>query len=89
MVTRRRRVEASLAKHAFFPGTSLEMQTQGWASPRDNGQLVHTVGRQMLLTLRTEKKLLPATVVNQVTKRAPPRSRSSRATSPAASRSRN
>ncbi|ODV41459.1 recombination-associated protein RdgC [Cupriavidus sp. UYMMa02A] len=65
-------VEASLAKHAFFPGTSLEMQTQGWASPRDNGQLVHTVGRQMLLTLRTEKKLLPATVVNQVTKRAAP-----------------
>lgn len=61
-------VEASLAKHAFFPGTSLEMQTQGWASPRDNGQLVHAVGRQMLLTLRTEKKLLPATVVNQVTK---------------------
>jgi len=61
-------VEASLAKHAFFPATSLEMQTQGWASPRDNGQLVHSVGRQMLLTLRTEKKLLPATVVNQVTK---------------------
>lgn len=61
-------VEASLAKHAFFPGTSLEMQTQGWASPRDNGQLVHTVGGQMLLTLRTEKKLLPTTVVNQVAK---------------------
>ncbi|MGO4306357.1 recombination-associated protein RdgC [Cupriavidus sp. RAF12] len=61
-------VEASLAKHAFFPGTSLEMQTQGWASPRDNGQLVHCVNRQMLLVLRTEKKLLPATVVNQVTK---------------------
>lgn len=61
-------VEASLAKHAFYPGTSLEMQTQGWASPRDNGQLVHCVNRQMLLVLRTEKKLLPATVVNQVTK---------------------
>lgn len=61
-------VEASLAKHAFYSGTSLEMQTQGWASPRDNGQLVHCVNRQMLLVLRTEKKLLPATVVNQVTK---------------------
>jgi recombination associated protein RdgC len=61
-------VEASLAKHAFFPGTSLEPQTQGWASPRDNGQLVHCVNKQMLLVLRTEKKLLPATVVNQVTK---------------------
>ncbi|RZT41089.1 recombination-associated protein RdgC [Cupriavidus agavae] len=61
-------VEAALGKHAFYPGTSLEMQTQGWASPRDNGQLVHCVNRQMLLVLRTEKKLLPATVVNQVTK---------------------
>ncbi|WP_019449591.1 recombination-associated protein RdgC [Cupriavidus sp. BIS7] len=61
-------VEACLAKHAFYPGTSLEMQTQGWASPRDNDQLVHCVNRQMLLVLRTEKKLLPATVVNQVTK---------------------
>lgn len=44
------------------------MQTQGWASPRDNGALVHRVGKQMLLTMRAEKKLLPATVVNQVTK---------------------
>ncbi|QET00597.1 MULTISPECIES: recombination-associated protein RdgC [Cupriavidus] len=61
-------VEACLAKHAFFPGTSLEPQTQGWAAPRDNGPLVHCVNQQMLLLLRTEKKLLPATVVNQVTK---------------------
>ncbi|CAG2141535.1 recombination-associated protein RdgC [Cupriavidus plantarum] len=61
-------VEACLAKHAFFPGTSLEPQTQGWAAPRDNGPLVHCVNKQMLLLLRTEKKLLPATVVNQVTK---------------------
>jgi len=61
-------VETCLARHAFFPGTSLEPQTQGWAAPRDNGPLVHCVGKQMLLVLRTEKKLLPATVVNQVTK---------------------
>ncbi|MGT2512797.1 recombination-associated protein RdgC [Cupriavidus basilensis] len=61
-------IAAALAKHAFHPGTSLEMQTQGWASPRDNGALVHQVGKQMLLTMRTEKKLLPSTVVNQVTK---------------------
>jgi recombination associated protein RdgC len=30
--------------------------------------LVHTVNRQMLFQLGTEKKLLPATVINQVTK---------------------
>jgi recombination associated protein RdgC len=44
------------------------MQSQGWISPRDNGQLVHTVNKQMLLTLGVEKKLLPTTVINQVTK---------------------
>jgi recombination associated protein RdgC len=61
-------LEASLAPQAYVPGSSLEMQTQGWASPRDNGMLVHTVNRQMLLQLATEKKLLPSTVINQVTK---------------------
>ncbi|KIF80583.1 recombination-associated protein RdgC [Noviherbaspirillum autotrophicum] len=61
-------LEASLAPQAYVPGSSLEMQTQGWTSPRDNGMLVHTVNRQLLLQLCTEKKLLPSTVVNQVTK---------------------
>ncbi|HJV53705.1 MAG TPA: recombination-associated protein RdgC [Noviherbaspirillum sp.] len=61
-------LEASLAPQAYVPGSSLEMQTQGWTSPRDNGMLVHTVNRQLLLQLCTEKKLLPTTVVNQVTK---------------------
>lgn len=61
-------LETSLAPHAFAPCSSLDMQTQGWVSPRDNGMLVHSVNRQLLLQLGTEKKLLPATVVNQVTK---------------------
>ncbi|WP_334188426.1 recombination-associated protein RdgC [Noviherbaspirillum sp.] len=61
-------LEASLAAQTFSAGTSVEMQTQGWASPRENGMLVHTVNRQLLLELATEKKLLPATVVNQVSK---------------------
>jgi recombination associated protein RdgC len=61
-------LETALAPLAFAAGGSLEMQTQGWASPRDNDKLVHTVNRQMLLQLATEKKLLPTTVVNQVTK---------------------
>jgi recombination associated protein RdgC len=44
------------------------MQTQGWISPRENGMLVHTVNKQLLLALGTEKKLLPASVINQVAK---------------------
>ena len=62
------RLEAALAPHTFQPCTSLDMQSQGWVSPRDNGMLVHAVNQQFLLALGTEKKLLPASVVNQVAK---------------------
>jgi recombination associated protein RdgC len=61
-------LESLLASQAFAPGTSLDMQTQGWISPRDNGMLVYSTNRQMLLALQTEKKLLPSSVINQVTK---------------------
>jgi recombination associated protein RdgC len=61
-------MEKWLAPHAFQPGTSIEMQRVGWASPRDDGALVYSINRQMLLVFRSEKKLLPASVVNQVTK---------------------
>lgn len=58
-------LDEKLAAQAFQPGSSIEMQRMGWMSPRDNGTLVHTVAGQMLITLRTEKKLLPSTVINQ------------------------
>jgi recombination associated protein RdgC len=61
-------LEARLAPQAFVPCTSLDLQSQGWVSPRDNGMLVHTVNRQMLILLGTEKKLLPSSVINQVAK---------------------
>jgi recombination associated protein RdgC len=61
-------MEKWLAPHAFAPGNSVEMQSHGWASPRDNESLVYSLNGQMLLTFRTEKKLLPASVVTQVTK---------------------
>lgn len=58
----------ALAKLAFSPSTSMDLQNQGWASPRDNDLLVHTVNQQILIVLGTEKKLLPASVINQVCK---------------------
>ncbi|SAL54947.1 recombination-associated protein RdgC [Caballeronia telluris] len=61
-------LETWLAAHAFAPGNTVEMQAHGWASPRDDGALVYSTHRQMLLVYRAEKKLLPASVVNQVTK---------------------
>jgi len=59
------RLEECLASHVFEPGTSMDMQSSGWASPRGNTALVHEVNRQMLLMFSTEKKLLPASIVNQ------------------------
>ena len=61
-------LEESLARHAYQSGNNLEMQSLGWIPPRENGGLAHVVNGQILLTLRAEKKLLPSTVVNQVTK---------------------
>ena len=57
-----------MAPQSFVPESSNELLRQGWYSPRGNGQLVHTVNKQMLILLGTEKKLLPNSVINQVAK---------------------
>ncbi|MBY0557587.1 MAG: recombination-associated protein RdgC [Burkholderiaceae bacterium] len=56
----------ALRPHAFTPPTSSELLRQGWSAPRPDGDLVHAVNRQYLVQLHTEKKLLPAAVINQV-----------------------
>lgn len=57
-----------LSRQAFQPASSLDMTTAGWAPPVEGGTLVHNVNRQMLISLHTEKKLLPASVINHFTK---------------------
>lgn len=61
-------LEAKLEKQLFQPGNRSDMQNMGWVSPSNNGALVHALNGQYLLALRVEKKLLPATVINQFTK---------------------
>ena len=61
-------LEEALARHPFRSCTSYELQTQGWASPRENGALVHAVNGHWLLALGTEKKLLPASVIKELVK---------------------
>ena len=61
-------LEQSLEAHQFQPCSSIESSSHGWMPPRPNSGLVHTVGKQLLISLGTEKKLLPASVINQVTK---------------------
>lgn len=51
----------------FTPPSSNEVARSGWAPPRGaDGALVHSVNKQMLLVLATEKKVIPAAAVNLV-----------------------
>jgi len=59
----------ALLPQAFSEGSSVEETRIGWVPPREgDATLVYAVGRQMLVTLRQEKKLLPARVVSQFVK---------------------
>ncbi|GAA4335031.1 recombination-associated protein RdgC [Pigmentiphaga soli] len=60
------RLDELLRPQAYAEGGSSDMQVQGWAPPREGGALAHGMGPHLLINLRTEKKLLPASVVNQV-----------------------
>lgn len=57
-----------LEKAAHKPIGAGEMQSIGWAQPRDGEGFVHALDGQLLISLRAEQKLLPASVVNQVAK---------------------
>jgi recombination associated protein RdgC len=61
-------LNSQLATQAFQPCSNSEMQSQGWVAPREHGELAHSVNRQLLLQLTTERKLLPNSVINQVAK---------------------
>jgi len=58
---------SALAPQTFEPPASNELLRQGWVAPRGASEpLVHNVAGQFLLHLVTEKKVLPAKVINQV-----------------------
>lgn len=57
-----------LQSQAFAAGSSLERQAQGWVPPVEGGPLAYGVAGQILIALRTEKKLLPAAAINQAAK---------------------
>lgn len=58
-------LEDALRPLTFAHGGSQDRQTCGWVNPRDDSSLVYARDGQLLLRLRTEKKLLPASVVTQ------------------------
>ncbi|WMJ07876.1 recombination-associated protein RdgC [Nitrosomonas sp. sh817] len=59
-------LEEALSKHALQPCTQMEQQSRGWLPPRDEqDNFVHAFGQQWLIAFAVDKKLLPASVVNQ------------------------
>lgn len=61
-------LEERLAARPLQPCSGLTVETRGWVSPRDNGQLVYGQERQMLFAVGIETKLLPASVVKDAVK---------------------
>lgn len=59
-------LDEQLGRVAFQPCGSQDMTSTGWTSPLHEG-LVHSVGGQFLLALGVEQRLLPASVIKQVT----------------------
>jgi recombination associated protein RdgC len=58
----------ALQTRAYAPLQGLETVTKGWVPPVPGFDLVYSAGRQMLICLCTEKKLLPASVINAALK---------------------
>ncbi|MDI3258448.1 MAG: recombination-associated protein RdgC [Sinobacteraceae bacterium] len=56
-------IESRLLKHPLQPCVGMNPKSRGWVSPTGEGSLVYSQGRQMLLALGVEQKLLPASVV--------------------------
>lgn len=61
-------LETSLAQNALQPCGSFEMERRGWVSPRTEGGFLHAIGKQWLIALGVNQKLLPTAVVNQTVK---------------------
>lgn len=59
-----------LRSQQFTPCTSSQLNSSGWVAPYEDEPeaLVHSVNGQLLLSMRTEKKLLPGSVINAVAK---------------------
>lgn len=61
-------LEDQLARGPFVKCPSNQPQSRGWVSPRKDGALVFSIGRQWLIALAIEQKLLSSSVINEEVK---------------------
>lgn len=59
------KLEEQLSRGPFVKCPSNQPMSRGWASPRNDEVLVYGQGRQLLITLKVEQRLLPNDVVRQ------------------------
>ncbi|MDR3418027.1 MAG: recombination-associated protein RdgC [Nevskia sp.] len=62
------KLEETLSAHPLLPCNAASMQSQGWVPPLPSSGLVYSQGKQMLIALGTQQRLLPASVIRQVVK---------------------
>jgi recombination associated protein RdgC len=60
-------LEEKLTTRTLQPCSAFEMVSRGWVAPSGTGRLVHTVNQQHLIALGVNQKLLPASIIRQVT----------------------
>jgi recombination associated protein RdgC len=60
-------LEQLLNARTLQPCSPFEMLSRGWVAPSSTGRLVHTVNLQHLIALGVNQKLLPASIIRQVT----------------------
>ena len=60
-------LEQKLAGQPLLPCGSFQMESRGWTCPRSEGHFLHNQKFQWLLALGVEQKILPGSVIRQVT----------------------
>lgn len=60
-------LEEKLAQRSLQPCGSFDMQSRGWARVGPTERFVHTTNAQHLIALGVEEKLLPGSIIRQVT----------------------
>jgi recombination associated protein RdgC len=61
-------LEEMLSRGKFVKCPSNQPVSRGWVSPRNNGPLVYSLAGQWLISLKSENRLLPSSVINEEVK---------------------
>jgi recombination associated protein RdgC len=59
-------LETRLAEHTLRSCGPFDMSTRGWQPVNQGGRLLHTIERHHMLSLGTNQKLLPASIIRQI-----------------------